>query len=538
MRKKILKLRAIQDDFWVGAIEENTQKILTSISAAKKDGVQLVCFPEMSLTGYPPEDLLFRETLYKRCEQALKKIIPACNNITALVGLPRQVGMTCYNSVAVIQAGKLLGFYDKQALPNYGVFDEKRYFTPGQKPFIFSIDRHRFAPLICEDAWQRTPGESAKAAGADAIITLNASPFRRDKMAERIKIIATRARETGLPWVYLNLVGGQDELVFDGGSFVVDATGNITQSAPYFEPATCEITLISQHKLLTPETRQIAAPKNPTNLLYRALTTGTRDYLKKTGFQKAVLGLSGGIDSALVAAIAVDALGPENVTAVLMPSPYTATMSQEDALTIAQSLGISTYILPIDAVFNTFLNTLAPVFNGTAVDHTEENIQARIRGTLLMAYSNKIGAMVLTTGNRSELAVGYTTLYGDMAGGFNPLKNISKTQVYTLSRYRNARNPVIPERVLTRAPSAELAPNQTDQDHLPPYDVLDQILEHHIDGDEDATAIIARGFESEQVKDILARVRGNEYKRHQAPPGVRISRRSFGKDRRYPISGR
>ncbi len=530
------RIQILQCNAHVGDLKGNAQRLIEATLQAQAAGVDLLVCPELVLTGYPPEDLLLRRDFIAAVERELRYIQETVQGITLVLGYPRAAVGGLYNVAGVIRDGTLIAEYAKQYLPNYSVFDEKRYFQSGRLPCVFDHKGLSFGLSICEDIWHEEPVRQAVAAGARVLLSLNASPFHVGKDAERAAVVTAHARAHGLTILYANLVGGQDELVFDGASFVVTPDGQIVQRAPECEEATLtlEIDSAGQPRPLAPDTARL--PGSEESSIYAALVLGVRDYVRKNSFQGAVLGLSGGVDSALTLAIAVDALGADQVEAVLMPSRYTAAMSIEDALEEAQCLGVRTHLIPIEPAFQTFMEMLAPVFAGRAADVTEENIQARCRGLILMALSNKLGKILLTTGNKSELAVGYATLYGDMAGGFAPIKDVPKTLVYRLARYRNAQAPVIPERVLTRPPSAELRPNQTDQDSLPPYELLDAILRHYIEDDEGIDTIIARGYPPETVKQVARLVDRTEYKRRQAPPGVRISRRAFGRDRRYPLT--
>lgn len=489
--------------------------------------------PELVLSGYPPEDLLLRNDFLDCCAQALETLAGDCP-LPLLVGHPLRRDGRLYNAASLLRGGRIEGSYAKHCLPNYQVFDEKRYFHPGGDELIFTLEGLRLALRICEDLWCNELPLLSEPGTADAVVVLNASPFHRAKQAERERVAVRRAREADAAVLYANLVGGQDELVFDGASFAVDARGQVIARAPAFASELLMLEVDVARKqwrggLMAPELSPVAE-------VYMALQTGLRDYVQKNGFSGVVLGLSGGIDSALTLALAADALGAERVHALILPSRYTAAMSIADAETEARKLGVGYDIIPIDGLFDAYLETLAPVFAGRAADVTEENLQARIRGALLMAYSNKFGQLLLSTGNKSEMAVGYATLYGDMAGGFALIKDCPKTLVYELARYRNGQGEVIPPRVLERAPSAELAPDQTDQDSLPPYDVLDAIIHAYIERGEGRAEIIARGFPAATVERTLRLIDRAEYKRRQAAPGVRISPLAFGKDRRYPIS--
>ncbi len=531
-----LRIVMAQLDFLVGDIPGNTAKVIAAANDAR-DRLQadLIVFPELTLTGYPPEDLLLRPSLQLRVSKALQQVQEEVRGIGVMLGYPWREPEGLYNMAAYIEEGQIQGIYRKQSLPNYQVFDEKRYFVPGHLPCVVEIKGRPVAITICEDMWQPQPVMQAREAGAELIINLNASPFHIGKWEERRKLLAERARQAGCPIVYTNLVGGQDELVFDGGSMVVDGEGQLVASAPCYEEGLYPVDF-QLEPALTPVAQKLAPQPDKLASVYSALVTGVRDYVNKNGFKGVVLGLSGGIDSALTLAIAVDALGKERVSAVMMPFRYTSSMSLEDAQAEATTLGVDYRILSIEPMFEAFMGTLADSFANTVVDTTEQNLQARCRGVLLMALSNKLGYLVLTTGNKSEMAVGYATLYGDMAGGFDVLKDVPKTLVFKLSEYRNRLGAVIPQRVIDRPPSAELAPDQVDEDNLPPYEVLDAILELYIEKDYSAHAIAAQGFELEIVKRVIRLVDVNEYKRRQAAIGPRITQRGFGRDRRYPIT--
>jgi NAD+ synthase (glutamine-hydrolysing) len=517
-------------------MDANADKVLEYASRARDLGCELVLFPELTLCGYPPEDLLLHRGLRDRVAAAFETVRTRVVGIAVCIGYPEYDGSLIYNSAALLRDGRILANHRKQALPNYAVFDEKRYFEPGHGATVAEIGGCRFGLVICEDAWIPAPCGAAAAAGAHAILVINGSPFHMHQQRQREEALAARARETSVPLLYVNMVGGQDELVFDGGSIAVDATGAVRFRAPQFEEGlhVVEFDVARGTAVLAAAT---AAPElSLVERVYRALVLGTRDYVEKNGFTGVVLGLSGGVDSALTLAIAVDALGAERVQAVMMPSRYTSKMSLEDAESEARGLGVRYDTLSIEPMFEATLGVLRDVFAGLPPDTTEENIQARCRGVLLMAISNKQGKMLLTTGNKSEMAVGYATLYGDMAGGFAPLKDCTKTLVYQLAKYRNAIARVIPERVITRPPTAELRLEQKDSDSLPPYDVLDPILEAFIEKDYSVDQITALGFERATVVRVLQMVKGAEYKRRQAPPGVRVSNRAFGRDWRYPIT--
>ncbi len=529
-----IKIALAQINLKVGDIRGNTVCILKSIAEAKLLSSDLIVFPELTITGYPPEDLLYRKGLYIQVEQAMDQILASTLDIDVILGLPRLVDGKAYNSAAYIRDGKILAVYDKWALPNYSVFDEKRYFHSGKKACVVEIKEIKIGLTICEDIWEPGPTKAAVTRGAQLIININASPFHQGKYLNREASVAKRAEENGVSVVYLNLVGGQDELVFDGASFVMNAKSEITtRLAAYQEQL--EIIEIDKNTL-APKPSKIVPHPQKLDAIYQALVLGVRDYVGKNGFKGVVIGLSGGIDSALTLVIAIDALGVENVEAVMLPTRFTSGISLTDAETMAQGLSVNYKVIPIEPAFETFLNMLTPEFEGRPVDATEENIQARIRGLILMAISNKKGAMVLTTGNKSEMAVGYSTLYGDMAGGFDVLKDVPKTLVFALSRHCNQESELIPTRIIERPPSAELREDQTDQDSLPEYEVLDAILELYIEQEMSIDEIIAQGFDENVVCKVTRLVDINEYKRRQAPPGIRITPKAFGRDRRYPIT--
>ncbi|WP_375057061.1 NAD+ synthase [Zobellella sp. DQSA1] len=527
-----LTLALAQLNLTVGAIEANTDAMLAAAKRAAEQGAELVLFPELAITGYPPEDLLFRDDLYQRLDAALSRLAAASQHTALVVGHPWREGGRLYNAASFFYQGQLLGRYFKQLLPNYGVFDEKRYFSAGEQSCVIEFKGHQLGLLICEDVWEPAPMANAKAAGAELVLSLNASPYHRGKAWIRESLLAQRSRDNKLPLLYLNLVGGQDELVFDGRSKVFNAAGELTQNLPAFGEQLALVRLADK----APVAAEIRPALEPLAEVYQALVLATRDYVNKNGFNGAVLGLSGGIDSALTLAIAVDALGKDKVQAVMMPFRYTASMSVEDAEEEARHLGVEFDIVSIEPMFDAFMGQLAPLFEGTERDTTEENLQARSRGVLLMAISNKRRRLVLTTGNKSEVAVGYCTLYGDMVGGFAPIKDVPKTLVFELSRYRNTLGYVIPQRVIDRPPSAELAPDQLDQDSLPPYDVLDAILEAYVEQDKSLAQLLAAGFAEADVRRVIKLVDINEYKRRQSAVGPRITPRNFGKDRRYPIT--
>ena len=531
-----MKICMAQINTLVGDIAGNARRILEVSVAQRDQGATIVVFPELTLTGYPPEDLLLRHDLMVRTDAAVTRLceqLPA--ELAVVIGYPKLRGETLFNSAGVIYQGSLIAEYDKQCLPNYQVFDEKRYFTAGSEACVVSIHGISVALTICEDIWHDEPVAQAKAADASVLININASPFHRGKQSERLARVSSCADAHQLPILYVNQVGGQDELVFDGGSFAVDAQGALCVSAETFAEALVPVSLDTSSALRVVPGETVS-PREDLESVWQALVLGMRDYVNKNGFPGVVLGLSGGIDSAVTLAVAVDALGPERVEAVMMPFHYTASMSIEDAEAEAAALGVRFSNLSIAPLYESFMSVLADEFEGLAPNITEENLQARCRGVLLMSISNKKNLLVLTTGNKSELAVGYSTLYGDMAGGFDVLKDCPKMLVYALARYRNTLGSCIPERVITRAPSAELAPDQKDEDSLPPYEVLDQIIELYVEQDASKTDMLEAGFSAEDVERVVRLVDLNEYKRRQAPVGVRISRRAFGRDRRYPIT--
>lgn len=529
----MLKIALAQINLLVGGINANKTKIIQTAEHARDFMVaDVVVFPELSVTGYPPEDLLLRPDFIKQANQAVIDIARAVQGIDIVLGFPELCDGDLYNSAAVLRGGQILTRYRKNALPNFGVFDEQRYFKSADQTCLFSVKRHVIALTICEDIWQKGLIKKDKLAGADLIVTLNASPFHAGKIHQREDIVCQQAKEADIPLVYVNSIGGQDELIFDGASFVVDGQGEVVFRAEEFEEQVSVINFTDK----VPEKSTCAPLYNEISSEYKALVLGVRDYVYKNGFQGAVLGLSGGIDSALVLAIAVDALGADQVEAVLMPSKYTQDMSNEDAVLEADALDVKHHTIAIEPAVTAFTGMLSDIFAGTKKDATEENIQARCRGVLLMALSNKQGKLLLTTGNKSEMSVGYATLYGDMAGGFAPIKDVPKLLVYQLAEYRNTLSPVIPERVITRPPSAELAPDQIDEDSLPPYSILDPVLEMYVEQDKSAAEIVAAGYQVEDVNRAISLVDRNEYKRRQAPPGIRITHRAFGRDRRYPIT--
>lgn len=531
-----IKIALAQCNLQVGDIEGNAAQIVAWAQRAQTEcGARLVVFPELTLTGYPPEDLLLRPEHQHRVDRALAELCDQISGVAVVIGYPREREGLRYNAAGVIDNGRLVAEYFKSLLPNYSVFDEKRYFEAGHDPTVVTLDGVKLGLTICEDIWYKEPAQRARQAGAQVLLNLNASPFHAGKAPERETLVQKRAQENGLPIVYVNLVGGQDELVFDGGSFVMTPEG-VRLGLPQFEEGLGCVEFSLNGRMAIPQAGTLAPRLDDEAAVYQALVLGIRDYVAKNGFKGAVLGLSGGIDSALTLALAVDALGAEQVEVVLMPSRYTADMSNEDAILQAERMGVLHRTIPIAPAFEAFLGMLAEEFRGLPADVTEENIQARCRGVLLMAISNKSGRILLTTGNKSEMSVGYATLYGDMAGGFAPLKDVPKMLVYRLAAWRNRQGEVIPQRVIDRPPSAELRPDQKDSDSLPPYEVLDAILERYVEHDHSAEEIIAEGFEGEAVRRVVRLVDRSEYKRRQAPPGVKITRRAFGRDRRYPIS--
>ena len=530
-----LNIQIAQLNFLVGDIEGNAQRIIESASAAVGHA-DIIVFPELALTGYPPEDLLLRDHFIRRVERAVASVLSRVRGIHMVVGYPVRRAEGLCNAAGVWRDGEIVAEYAKHLLPNYSVFDEKRYFVAGHEAVTFEVAGVRIGLTVCEDIWQAEPAAMSRAAGAEMLLNINASPFHIGKAPEREGLVQQRARENCLPIVYANLVGGQDELVFDGGSFVVDASGTLQQRLPFFEECSATLRIDTARRPLLPIGQAVMVEMEELQRIYQALVLGVRDYVRKNGFNGAILGLSGGVDSALTLAIAVDALGADQVEVVMMPSRYTAEMSNQDAVAEAEALGVQYRSIPIEPAFKAFLSILEEEFAGKPVDVTEENIQARCRGIILMAISNKKGRILLTTGNKSEMSVGYATLYGDMAGGFAPIKDVPKTLVYRLCDYRNTLAPVIPQRVLDRPPSAELAPDQQDSDSLPDYPVLDAILERYVEQDLGIEEIVAAGYDAETVDRVIRMVDRNEYKRRQAPPGIKITKRAYGRDRRYPLT--
>ncbi|HET7359344.1 MAG TPA: NAD+ synthase [Rhodanobacteraceae bacterium] len=533
-----LRLALAQHDFPVGAVAANAARMRELLEEARIAGASLVAFPELSLCGYPPEDLLLRPSFLAECAAQLQALATATGDVAALVGHPHADGDGSCNAASLLRGGRVACTARKQALPNYAVFDERRYFRPGTRSEVADIGGIRVGLLICEDVWEPAPAMQAAAAGAELLLVINASPWDGAKQREREALLAERARASGCAIAYLNLVGGQDDLLFDGASLLVDADGRIAARAPAFADALLLCEFDSASRRLRAQAWPVAADAGAEATLYAGLRRGVRDYVDKNGFSGVLLGLSGGIDSALTLALAVDALGAERVAAVMLPTRYTSQLSLDGARAQAEALGVDYQVLSIEAALETMLATLLPAFAGKPVDTAEENLQARIRGALLMALSNKHGGLLLATGNKSEMAVGYATLYGDMCGGYAPLKDVYKTVVYRLARWRNEAHdgPVIPAAVIGRPPSAELRHDQTDQDSLPPYDELDAILERFIEGEQSQADIVAAGFTAAVVQRVARLVLANEFKRRQAAPGPRVTRRAFGRDRRYPIS--
>ena len=530
------KIALVQMNPMLGDLAGNAQLIHKAAQEAVKQGAKLVVTPELSLTGYPPEDLLLRPAFIEKAQQQLDLLmieLAQYPDLTVIVGHPKKTSAGLQNYASVLQNGKVIAGYAKQELPNHEVFDEVRYFVPGKEACVFECNGIHYGVILCEDAWHAAPAKQAHAAGAQVLLVPNASPYHLKKEALRIDVLRAHIAKTKMPLVYVNAVGGQDELVFDGGSFALSAAGEVVMAMPQFEVGLGIVSVSASGQL---EKGLISPQQSVEAQAYQALVLGVRDYVTKNHFPGVIIGLSGGVDSALVLAIAVDALGADKVRAVMMASRYTADISWIDASELAKNLGVQYDEIPISGPVDALEESLAGQFKGLKLDATEENIQARVRGTLLMALSNKTGRLVLTTGNKSEMAVGYCTLYGDMAGGFAVIKDIAKTLVYRLCDYRNSIKPVIPQRILTRAPSAELRPDQTDQDSLPSYEVLDGIVERYMEQNQSIAQIIAAGFDSESVEKVTRLIKLNEYKRRQAPPGVRVTTRAFGRDWRYPIT--
>ncbi|KOE97782.1 NAD+ synthase [Stenotrophomonas geniculata] len=536
-----IRIAMAQFDFPVGDVAGNTERIIEMIGQARDEyGAELVMFPELAVSGYPPEDLLLRPGFLYECEQAMTRIAAACRGITAVVGWPQAAGAVVYNAASVLRDGLVEQTYRKRELPNYAVFDERRYFDvdPDGGSCVFEVNGVPVGLLICEDLWFAEPLADTVRAGAQLVVVPNASPYERGKHAQRDAVLAARTRESGAAIAYLNVVGGQDALVFDGASVVADGDGTVHPAAAAFVDQWLVVEYDGETRRFMPHVWMDDGDESMDALAWRAVTRGIQDYCRKNGFRKVWLGLSGGIDSALVLAMAVDAMGAENVTAVRLPSRYTAGLSNDLAAEQCQALGVKLEAVSIEPAFQGLMESLAPMFEGTTPDVTEENLQSRSRGVILMALANKFGGLLLTTGNKSEYAVGYATIYGDMCGGYAPLKDLYKTEVFGLSKWRNTVGgaPVIPPAVISRPPSAELRENQLDQDSLPAYDVLDGILYRYIDQEQSRTEIVAAGYDATVVDRVLRLVRISEWKRHQAAPGPKVSRRAFGRERRYPIS--
>ena len=535
-----IRIAMAQFDFPVGAVEANAERIEEMIALARDEhGADVVLFPELALCGYPPEDLLLRPAFLRQCDQAIARVARAAKGIVAVVGWPQAAGAVVYNAASVLRDGAIAHTYRKRELPNYAVFDERRYFEvdPDRDDCVFEVNGVHVGLVICEDLWFAEPLASTVAAGAELVLVPNASPFERDKHVQRDTLLAQRARETGAALAYLNVVGGQDAVVFDGASVVANGDGIVQPAAAAFTEQWLVVDFDPATRSFAPLLWMDEGDEGRDALAWRAAVRGTRDYCAKNGFTKVWVGLSGGIDSSVVLAMAVDALGPDNVTAVRMPSRYTADISNSLAEVQCRTQGVRMITVPIEAPFKGFLETLSEQFAGQAVDVTEENLQSRARGTIMMALSNKFGGLLLTTGNKSEYAVGYATIYGDMCGGYAPLKDLYKTEVFALARWRNTvGDMVIPPGVIERPPSAELRENQKDQDSLPPYDVLDAILLRHVDMEQSLDEITAAGFDRATVERVVRLVRISEWKRHQAAPGPKVSRRAFGRERRYPIT--
>jgi NAD+ synthase (glutamine-hydrolysing) len=553
-----LRMALAQFDFPVGAVAANAARVGNLIAQARTGGAALVAFPELTLSGYPPEDLLLRPSFLAACDSELNGLAATTHGIAALVGHPHSEGEV-FNAASLLREGRVEWTAHKQVLPNYGVFDDKRYFRPGHDSMTSVIDGVTIAVLICEDVWEAEPAARAAAAGAQLLLVINASPWDTAKQADREAVLCARARETGCAIAYVNMVGGQDEVVYDGASLLIHGDGTVAARAPAFVEDLLWVDFDPASRRLSAENWPVAADSSIEATLYAALVCGTRDYIDKNGFDGVLLGLSGGIDSALTLALAVDALGPKRVTAVMMPTRYTSQLSLDGASAQAERLGVDYHVIDIEGTYQSFVDALTPAFAGKAADTTEENLQSRTRGVMLMALSNKHGRLLLATGNKSEMAVGYSTLYGDMCGAYAPLKDVYKTVVYRLSRWRNqaanrewgmrnhgakdediqphpaSRFP-IPVEVIERPPSAELRDDQTDQDSLPPYDELDAILARFIEAEQSQAEIVAQGFDADTVQRIVRLVLINEFKRRQSAPGPRVTTRAFGRERRYPIT--
>ena len=532
----MLKIALAQADFQVGHITANQDRIAQLIGQARDEqGADLLVLPELALTGYPPEDLVLRSGFMRRTEEALAAIADQVRGIDVLIGHPRAYGDQRYNSVSWLRDGRVIGTYDKWDLPNYAVFDERRYFVPGDQPLVIEVSGVRVGVLICEDIWTPEAAKAAHAAGAQLLVSANASPFYQRKHLDRAEVLKSRHAQTGLPVIYLNCVGGQDELVFDGHSLAIDGVGQLSDPAPLCQSALLRVDFDAGSGRFGYR-HWPAGETDDLPVVYSVLKRGLRDYARKNKFSSVVLGLSGGIDSALTAALAADALGPDNVLAVMLPSRHTSELSLILATEQINQLGLRYDNISIEPIYQAMTNQLAEAFADTRENFTEENLQARARGTLIMALSNKFGHLPLATSNKSELATGYSTIYGDMCGGFSPIKDVLKTLVYELSEWRNAQSPAIPQGVIDRPPSAELAPNQLDQDKLPPYAVLDEIIARYVERDEPISEIVASGIDEAVVRRVAGMVLAAEYKRRQGAPGPRITRRAFGRDRRYPIT--
>lgn len=531
-----LSIALAQDDFLVGHITGNRDRIIDLIARARDEqGADLLVLPELALTGYPPEDLVLRPGFMRRSEEALAEIARATVGIDVIVGHPRAEWEQRFNSASWLRDGQIIGSYDKWDLPNYAVFDERRYFMPGDQPLVIELCGVRVGVIICEDSWTPEASRAACDAGAQIILSVNASPFYQRKHEDRKRVLRDRHAETGLPLVYLNCVGGQDELVFDGHSLAIDGQGELLSPAPLCEEVLLRLDFDPDSGRFEP-VHWPAGETEDLPVIYEVLKRGLRDYVLKNKFESVVFGLSGGIDSSLTAALAADALGPDRVLGVMMPSRHTSELSLILATEQIDLLGIQYRNISIEPVFQSMLRQLAEVFEGTRENFTEENLQARARGNIIMALSNKFGHLPLATSNKSELAVGYSTIYGDMCGGFSPIKDCLKHLVYNLAKWRNGLSPVIPQAVIDRPPSAELRPDQTDQDSLPPYDVLDEIITRYVEEDLSIAEIVALGIDEKVVRRIAGMVLAAEYKRRQGAPGPRITRKAFGRDRRYPIT--
>lgn len=534
MKKSVTRFALAQLNLTVGDLEGNADRVIEALEQARAAGAEVLLTPELALSSYPPEDLLLRPDFHRACEAALARVVEKVQGIVLVIGHPFRRDGRCFNAASVVRDGQVMTTYLKRSLPNYGVFDEKRYFDSGAQPCVFELNGLKIGVAVCEDLWEGEVLDWLRASGVDLVLSLNASPYHVDKQQTRLQVMRERVAALGLPLLYCNLVGGQDELVFDGASFALDADGTLAHQSPGFEACVDQVVFEGgRWQAGTPA----GAPDSEAEL-YRALVTGVRDYVGKNGFPGALVGLSGGIDSALTLAVAVDALGAQRVRAVMLQSPYTAQMSLDDSRDMVRRLGVRYDEIPITPAMQVFDDMLAAQFAGLPVDATEENLQSRIRGTIMMALSNKTGAIVLTTGNKSEMATGYATLYGDMAGGFAVLRDVYKMQVFALARWRNRQGEVIPPNIISRPPSAELRPDQTDQDSLPPYPVLDAIIEAYMERDESPREMIARGLPADEVRRTVGMLKRNEYKRRQAPVGIRVSRRGFGRDWRYPITSR